>query len=1330
MQTYSIPNNTIQLDICLDRKQQPYLADHRVRNNMVFPLAGYLEMILEAVIGVHGHDRYTLTDIEVDEALVLFEEEERFIQLMLIPQESETFMFQILGGTNAAEKNKMQTLHVSGKIHCIKDLLSPPTYDSLEIVRSRCPDSVLVDEFYQQLRRRSIEHGPMFQGIKQLYRGSGEALSHIQLPVKITDEAHYQIHPALLDIGLQALAAAIPADADPTAPYIPVSVERFTLYRKPERQLWSHGRLRLSQEEQIPVAFEGDIHLINEEGQLVAEIKGLRLQRVETVAFVETKPPKDFLYQVNWQIKSPIDQCFQRSTLKFLPSLDTVLDTAHIDFDRISIDNNFSLYLALQAQLEMLASIYILEALQQLGWHKTQENHLTSTDALAKQLGVVSEQRSYFERLLIILAEREILSHSNSGWQQKQHSPLPNPETLHANIQAQFNICKAELDLLKRCGENLAQVLSGQCEPLSLLFPDGSAIDIEQMYRQSPELSNANDIIGSTLNIILNQLPPTKSLRVLEIGGGTGTTTASLLSLVPINRTEYIFTDLSSQFTNAAEKRFQSYPCVSYALLDIEKDPQLQGFANHQFDIIVAANVLHATADLRRTLEHVRQLLASDGLLVIMEATKNQGWGDLIFGLTEGWWKFSDRDLRPNHPLLSQTKWQQLLQEMKFLEVTTLPQARESELQPLQSVLLARGPKLNGLEVSQINGIEVDLSQQVGSWLIFSDSKGIGTDLASHLSTLNTQSIIVKWGDSYKKLAENQYQIDPASPQNFEQLLTAITQDNFLQGIVHLWSLDSPPADQLNLEQLKQMQIRNCGSVLHLIQALSITVGEPPSLWLVTQDSQKVISQDTTSAVAQAPLWGMARTIVYEHPEFNCTVVDLDSECDNASTLLQQLTTDDTEQQVVLRQDGRYVPRLTRLDGTQKSLLETSLEDKFTPDGTYLITGGLSGLGLEVARWMVNCGAGNLALIGRSCPSEEAQEVIAAMEAEGSRVHVVQADVTQPEQLAKALQAITESLPPLRGVIHCAGVLNDQVLLKQDWASFNEVLAPKVYGTWNLHSLTKTAQLDFFTFFASIASLFGAPGQSNHAAANAFEDALAYYRHAIHLPGTSINWGAWDEVGIAAQYNESKQMAARNLGSISPKQGLAILGQLVGNSLPQVSVLSIDPLQLHKTTTAVNQSPLLKDFIRQGQNSDSNKSPKSIVCETLTVEDLLSTRADERLTLLQDYLKCQVSRILRLQETNIQINQPLHQFGLDSLMAIELKNLFEANLGVSIPLSQLIEDSTIIQLSKKLLEQFLVVHGDKTTELKSATLLNNLDNLSDAEVNSLLNTLLTEKEEK
>ena len=146
-----------------------------------------------------------------------------------------------------------------------------------------------------------------------------------------------------------------------------------------------------------------------------------------------------------------------------------------------------------------------------------------------------------------------------------------------------------------------------------------------------------------------------KTVRILEIGAGTGGTTAQVLPCLPADRTEYVFTDVSNSFLIAAARKFSSYPFVRYRLLDLEKEPGAQGFADDRFDIVIAANVLHATADLTRTVRHVKELLAPQGLLVLVEGTGPQQWLDLIFGMIEGWWKFTDNDLRPAHPLISQS---------------------------------------------------------------------------------------------------------------------------------------------------------------------------------------------------------------------------------------------------------------------------------------------------------------------------------------------------------------------------------------------------------------------------------------------------------------------------------------------------------------------------------------------------------------------------------------------------------------------------------------------------------------------------------------------------
>ncbi|MDQ2906938.1 MAG: SDR family oxidoreductase [Chloroflexota bacterium] len=186
-------------------------------------------------------------------------------------------------------------------------------------------------------------------------------------------------------------------------------------------------------------------------------------------------------------------------------------------------------------------------------------------------------------------------------------------------------------------------------------------------------------------------------------------------------------------------------------------------------------------------------------------------------------------------------------------------------------------------------------------------------------------------------------------------------------------------------------------------------------------------------------------------------------------------------------------------------------------DVTYAIAGGLGGLGGIIAEWMAQQGVRHIALIGRN--ADPGSDRVRALEQTGIQVLAIQADVSQSADVVRVLNKIEATMPPLRGIIHSAGVLDDGLLLQQDWARFERVLAPKVEGAWNLHSLTQTHSVDFFVCFSSTASLFGSPGQGSYAAANAFLDALAHYRQAHGLPSLTINWGLWDTVGMAATVN-------------------------------------------------------------------------------------------------------------------------------------------------------------------------------------------------------------------
>ena len=231
-------------------------------------------------------------------------------------------------------------------------------------------------------------------------------------------------------------------------------------------------------------------------------------------------------------------------------------------------------------------------------------------------------------------------------------------------------------------------------------------------------------------------------------------------------------------------------------------------------------------------------------------------------------------------------------------------------------------------------------------------------------------------------------------------------------------------------------------------------------------------------------------------------------------------------------------------------------------DATYLVTGGLSGLGLLVAEWLVRRGARSLILLGRSEPTETARETLAGLEAQGARIAVVRGDVAHEADLRAVFEGVLPGLPPLRGIIHSAGVLDDGVLVQQDWSRFERVMAPKVTGAWHLHELSIGLPLDFFVLFSSVAAVFGSAGQANHSAANSFLDALAFKRQAHGMPASSINWGVWSEVGAAVRHGVGKRVSEQGVGMIDPAGGLAVLERVIEEQPAQAVVFPADWAQI------------------------------------------------------------------------------------------------------------------------------------------------------------------------
>jgi myxalamid-type polyketide synthase MxaB len=329
------------------------------------------------------------------------------------------------------------------------------------------------------------------------------------------------------------------------------------------------------------------------------------------------------------------------------------------------------------------------------------------------------------------------------------------------------------------------------------------------------------------------------------------------------------------------------------------------------------------------------------------------------------------------------------------------------------------------------------------------------------------------------------------------------------------------------------------------------------------------------------------------------------------------------------------------------------------PEHSYVITGGLGALGLQVAEWMVGHGARKLVLAGRSEPSLVAREAIERMEGFGADVRASQADVSDRTAVERLL-AEAAALGPVHGIVHAAGIVDDGILLKQAWPQFRKVMAPKVAGAWNLHELSRDLPLDFFICFSSMASLLGSPGQGNYAAANAFLDALAHHRRATGLPAMSINWGPWAGSGMASRVDVrgATQWSEQGLDLVAPDLALDLLEQLWARGVIQVGVQPLNWSKFLRNFSADSCPPLLEDFVGETARGVREKSEFLAALEAAPVS--------ERLTILEDEIRAQIASVLRIVTLDdIELRAPLFNLGLDSLMAVELKNRLERDLECS-----------------------------------------------------------------
>jgi NADPH:quinone reductase-like Zn-dependent oxidoreductase/aryl carrier-like protein len=433
-------------------------------------------------------------------------------------------------------------------------------------------------------------------------------------------------------------------------------------------------------------------------------------------------------------------------------------------------------------------------------------------------------------------------------------------------------------------------------------------------------------------------------------------------------------------------------------------------------------------------------------------------------------------------------------------------------------------------------------------------------------------------------------------------------------------------------------------------------------------------------------------------------------------------------------QQGKHIGKVV-LSLRDQTVAAVPSEDEpvaFRGDASYLITGGLGGFGLAVARWMAGRGAGHLVLLARrGLDTPGAREAVAELEALGTRVMVAAGDVARAQDLERVLAEVDRALPPLRGVVHAAMVLEDALLTNLDEDRIDRVLAPKVSGTWNLHVQTIGRPLDFFVMFSSVASVLGHPGQGNYAAANAFLDAMAWHRRAQGLAALTVNWGYLGEVGYLARRGEiGERLERQGILPISVAEALAALEKAMQREHIEVSAVRLEWSRWRGMGVTGRISPRLAHLCRR---AEAGQGQGPALPQGLTGRDAVRAAAPgERRGLLEALLVQKVARVLATATERLDVDRPLLQLGLDSLMAVELRNWIEGELQVNLPVVELMRSPSLSRLAELLAERFQT--GDEariaSSEIQAdapEALLERLEDLSGEQVDALLSVLLQDR---
>ncbi len=836
-----IPGTAPSWRLELAAAEHAYLRDHRVDGRALMPAAAMLEAMLEARAETRSHAPIlALADVRFDQVLPLENELPAEVRVTVGPRielasRDDALEWAVHASARPVEAGLRDARLDRGRFADVPEEPGPRLYEALESL--------------------GYQYGPAFQKLASARVVDAEVLAHLRTP---DERGRHVLHPALLDAAFQAVIAA----CKPDQLLLPVGIDLVRV--RPGADL-SGVSAHVGDLQRMGRSLSVRVRLYDASGHLVADLEGFRVRRLEQRA---PDPLHGILYAHRPVLLDRVNAAASPVELpdRALHEIETRYDAGleQLEQERFEAE--------VVPDLERLATAYAYDALETLGfsWRARDER----VSEIERRLRVAPDHRRLLGRILQFAEADGLLERTEDRVRLTHERTLPSAAEVGREFIQRHPSALSEWDLIRRTGPTLADILRGTASGVEALFSGGSLDHVEHFY----EASRTAGAYGSLVREAIASIAAATrgGLDILEIGAGTGATTFQILDLLPEGRCRYLYSDIGKPLVDHGRRRFGGAGGFEYAQLDIERSPADQGITR-QFDLVLASNVLHATRDLRVSLQHANSLLRPGGLLLLLEIVTKRRFLDVTFGVTDGWWRFSD-DVRSEHALLDVPTWTELLQEAGF-QTSVLGD------KPSRTMALLCARKRG-------NGSRATRPPTRDTWWVIEAEPNDGASIETAL----TERGIEVWRGTA-----------PRGPDLAAQLESSGKPD----GVVFAFSGSGGISAA---EDLITAQKRGPLAVIELIQALATAgVGGLDGLWLVTSGAvPDERSAHGDGALIGSLLWGLGRVLMNEHPELRPALADLPSAptSEDYGRLAETISAHGEEREMLIRGGDAFGLRL------------------------------------------------------------------------------------------------------------------------------------------------------------------------------------------------------------------------------------------------------------------------------------------------------------------------------------------------------------------------------------------------------------------------------------